>query len=164
MKHPFLYIAAAAMVAVPTAVADELDDLKAAADAVYKDLKSHSFVPYKKPTQRVSEWIALGDSYTAGTGANGKSDGFAGDAFRGKKSYPMQMSMDHDNWGFINGDTHLPQFSFHAYTGDTTKELVKEQLKQGDFRDEIDKGRGQQFGKPQLATLTIGGNDALLAK
>lgn len=163
MKPPFLYIAAA-MLAVPAAMADELADLKAAADAVYAELKSSSFVPYKKPKQRVSEWIALGDSYTAGTGANGKSNDFASEAFRGEKSFPMQMSMDHDNWGFINGDTHLPQFSFHAYMGDTTTEVVKEQLKQGNFKDEIKTGRNQQFGKPQIATLTIGGNDALLGK
>ncbi|KAK2603441.1 hypothetical protein QQS21_004392 [Conoideocrella luteorostrata] len=160
MKPLNLSIVAAILVA-PAAMAD---DLKAASDAVYAKLHSPSFVPYKKPKQRITEWIALGDSYTAGTGANGKGDDFAGEANRGKKSYPMKMSMDHDSWEFINGDKHLPQFSFHAYTSDTTKELKEEQLKQGIFKDDFGTARGQLFGKPQIATLTIGGNDALLAK
>jgi hypothetical protein len=53
----------------------------------------------------------------------------AGDAVRGKRSYPMQMSTDADNWEWINGDREIPRFSFPAYTGDTTVELVSEQLK-----------------------------------
>nr|POF17828.1 hypothetical protein CFP56_13240 [Quercus suber] len=123
-----------------------------------------TFVPYTKPNQKIKEFIALGGSYTAGTGCNGLDKIIAADAVRGKRSYPMQMSDDLDNWGSINGgENTLPRFSFHAYTGDTTVELVTEQLKKGDHRDDRNLPRNQPFGKPQIALLTIGGNDVMLA-
>lgn len=84
----------------------------------------------------MEECIALGDSYTAGTGCNGQNETVGGgDAARGKRSYPMQMSTDTDSWSFINnGDNTLPRFSFSAYTGHTTVELVTEQLNQGPWK------------------------------
>jgi hypothetical protein len=76
----------------------------------------------------------------------------------------MQMSTDADNWAFINGDSTLPRFSFPGYTGDTTVELVSKQLTKGNYKDNNkDLPRGQPFGKPQLAVMTIGGNDAGLS-
>jgi len=140
-------------------------DFNAAAQSISAELASASFVPYAKPNQKVEEWIALGDSYTAGTGCNGNQEIIAADAVRGKRSYPMQMSVDTDNWAFINdGDETLPRFSFHAYTGDTAQDLVIQQLKQGDYKDDKNLPRSQKFGKPQVAMLTIGGNDAMLAE
>lgn len=133
-------------------------------ESISAALADPSFVPYAVPKQKIEEFIALGDSYTAGTGCNGNNEIIAGDAVRGKRSYPMQMSQDKDNWGFVNhGDEDLPRFSFHAYTGDTSVELVSQQLKQGDYKDDKDLPRGQPFGKPQVAVMTIGGNDAHLS-
>ncbi|KOS40220.1 hypothetical protein ACN38_g8923 [Penicillium nordicum] len=43
-----------------------------------------SFVPYTKPTQKISEFIALGVSYTAGTSCNGNEEVMGGDAIPGK--------------------------------------------------------------------------------
>lgn len=122
--------------------------------------------PYTPPTERVTEFIALGDSYTAGSGCNGLDEIMAGgDALRGFRSYPLQMSTRADDWAYINGgDETLPRFSFHAYTGDTTVQLVTEQLKEGPYKDDRNLPRGQPFGAPQLAVVTIGGNDAELAK
>lgn len=129
-----------------------------------------AIVPYTIPTENVIEFIALGDSYSAGTGSNGYPEAFAGDAVRGKHSYPVQMSQDGGSWGFVNtgagNSLPLPRFSFHAYTGDTTNELINKQLTQGDFNNDKDDNllpRNQPFGKPQLAVMTIGGNDAGLS-
>ncbi|KAL9106463.1 MAG: hypothetical protein Q9227_008494 [Pyrenula ochraceoflavens] len=133
-------------------------DFGAAAKSISSELSSPSFKPYSKPKQNVEEFIAPGDSYTAGTGCNGMDEIMAGDATRGKRAYPMQMSTDADNWEFINGDNKLPRFSFPAYTGDTTVQLVSEQLKKGNYKENNKNlPRGQPFGKPQLAVMTIGG-------
>jgi len=141
-------------------------DYQAAAASISAELSNPTFVPYSRPNQKIEEWIALGDSYTAGTGSNGNVEGeiFAGDAVRGGHSYPMQMAVDKDNWAFLSGgDETLPRFSFHAYTGDKTDELVSEQLKEGEYKDDKTLPRAQPFGAPQLATVSIGGNDAKLS-
>ncbi len=140
-------------------------DFHAAAQSISSVLSSPTFVPYSKPNQRIDEFIALGDSYTAGSGSNGNYERFAGDAVRGQRSYPMQMFADVENWEFINGDKAVPRFSFPAYTGDTSVELVREQVKLGDYKENNrDLPRGQPFGKPQIAVMTIGGNDAYLSR
>lgn len=128
-------------------------------------LASPTFVSYSKPKEKIQEFIALGDSYTAGTGCNGNSERLAGDALRGQRAYPMQMSTDDDHWAFVNhGDRTLPRFSFHAYTGDKSLKLIDQQLKQGEYKDDKNLPRNQPFGKPQVAVLTIGGNDARLSQ
>jgi hypothetical protein len=138
-------------------------DYGVAAESISAVLADPTFVPYVKPTQKVSEWIAVGDSYTAGTGCNGNDERMGGDALRGQRSYPMQMAQDADNWGFVNNDETLPRFSFHAYTGDKVQDMVAHQLKQSDYREGDDPPRDGPFGKPQLAAVTIGGNDAMLS-
>ena len=139
-------------------------DFASAASSISAFTSSPSFTPYAKPNQKVEEWIALGDSYTAGTGCNGLDEIIGGgDAERGKRAYPMQMSTDTDNWDFINGDDTLPRFTFSAYTGDTTVELVTKQLVQGAFDPNNLNVPRPAMGKPQLAVVTIGGNDALLS-
>lgn len=145
-------------------LADDID-YGAAAQSISAALADPSFVPYTRPNQKIEEFIALGDSYTAGTGCNGLDERLSGEALRGKRSYPMQMSQHKDNWAFINnGDETLPRFSFHAYTGDKSADLVVNQLTQGDYKDNDMRPRGQPFGKPQVAVLTIGGNDAMLSE
>lgn len=141
------------------------DDISVAAQSISAELSSPTFVSYSQPSQKVEEFIALGDSYTAGTGSNGLKELIAGDAARGQRAYPMQMASDADSWATINDeDDTLPRFSFHAYTGDLSMDLVKKQLTQGDYRDDKNLPRTQKFGKPQLAVVTIGGNDAKLSK
>jgi hypothetical protein len=126
-------------------------------------LADPSFLPYTRPTQKISEFIAVGDSYTAGTGCNGINEQMGGDAIRGKRAYPRQMAQDTDNWAFINNDDTLLRFSFHAYTGDKVEELVAYQLKQGNYLEGDDRPRNQPFGKLQIAVMTIGGNDTMLS-
>ena len=139
-------------------------DFASAASSISAYISSPTFVPYSNPNQKVEEWIALGDSYTAGTGCNGQDEIVGGgDAARGKRSYPMQMSTDTNGWSFINGDDTIPRFSFSAYTGDTTVELVTQQLKQGPWKSNNPDLPRHPFGSPQLAVVTIGGNDAKLS-
>lgn len=147
-----------------TPVIHASDDTHAAAQSISSILSSPTFVAYSKPKTKIEEFIALGDSYTAGTGCNGLGEIVESYSVRGQRSYPMQMSTDKDNWAFINGgDETLPRFSFHAYTGDTTTELVAEQIqKMGPYKDDKNLPRNQPFGAPQIAVLTIGGNDAEL--
>lgn len=139
-------------------------DASAMSRSIASELSAPTFLPYVKPTQRIEEFIALGDSYTAGTGCNGRREIIAGDAVRGARAYPMQMAADEDNWSFVNGGAELPRFSFHAYTGDKTEDLVVQQLKHGQYKDDRNLPRNQPFGKPQIAVVTIGGNDAELGK
>lgn len=157
----YLYVASLLALTVFAVDSDISED--GASKSISAVLADPSFVPYTVPNQKIEEFIALGDSYTAGTGCNGNNEVLAGDAVRGKRAYPMQMSQDKENWQFINVGDDIKRFSFHAYTGDTTKELVSEQLKQGAYKDNKDLPRTQPFGKPQIAVLTIGGNDATLS-
>jgi hypothetical protein len=149
--------------ALPVVLAQGID-YSAAAQSISAALADPSFVPYTRPNQKITEFIALGDSYTAGTGCNGIYEQTAGDAIRGMRAYPRQMAQDADNWDFINNDDTLPRFSFHAYTGATVDDLVIYQLKQGAYKDHDDLAHYQPFGKPQIAVVTIGGNDAQLSE
>lgn len=63
--------------------------------------------------------------------------------------------MDLDAWGDLNGGSR-PGLTFGACTGAETFDMIDHQLKQGD------PDGGAQYtpiGKPQLAVMTIGGND-----
>ncbi|KAK6433072.1 hypothetical protein LTR95_010748, partial [Oleoguttula sp. CCFEE 5521] len=131
-----------------------------AAKSSARGTSSPTFVPYVQPTQKIEEFIALGDSYTAGTGSNGQFEAFAGDAARGRRAYPMQMATNAERWASLNGgDRTLPRLSFHAYTGDLSTDVSAKQLKPGDFADDKVVRRNQPFGKPQVAVMTLGGND-----
>jgi hypothetical protein len=149
--------------ALPTVLAQGID-YSAAAQSISATLADHSFVPYTKPNQKITEFIALGDLYTAGTGCNGNDEITGGDAVHGVRAYPRQMAQDAYNWGFINNDDTVPRFSFHAYTGATVDDLVIYQLKQGLFRDHNDLPHYQPFGKPQIAVVIIRGNNMKLSE
>ncbi|KAM7205534.1 SGNH hydrolase-type esterase domain containing protein [Naviculisporaceae sp. PSN 640] len=118
--------------------------------------------PYVKPTGKVFEFVALGDSITAGCGANGIPERFGGTAERGRHAYPMQMREDVDMWEIINGERMKPNLTFLAYTEDRFRHVRDRQLQSdGPYMpDNWDQGRGAPFGNPQFAVMTIGGNDA----
>ncbi|KAF3388696.1 hypothetical protein F1880_004322 [Penicillium rolfsii] len=148
--------------AVPGNLAEDID-FQAAARSISAALADPSFAPYTKSTRKIREFIAVGDSYTAGTGCNGNGERMSEDALRGKRSYPMQMSQDGKNCAFINDDDTLGRFSFHAYTGNKSEQLITEQLEQGDYKDGDFVPRNQPFGKAQVAVATNGSNDAMLS-
>ncbi|KAI9711826.1 MAG: hypothetical protein M1820_001971 [Bogoriella megaspora] len=119
--------------------------------------------PYMKPSNKVVEVLAIGDSFTAGIGSNGDPDRLSGsgDCSRYKKAWPIQL-VAKDGWKDFNRD--LPKLTFGACSGATMHNkggldnngLVENQLGQGYEDRDIPYIR---IGKPQIAVLTITGND-----
>ena len=119
---------------------------------------SASLKPYAKPSQKVEQVLAVGDSFTAGIGSNGEPDEYrqSSDCQRYKKAWPVQLTND-QGWNDFNGE-ELPALVFGACSGATMngeKSLNQNQLKQGEPRDV----EYTPIGKPQIAVLTITGND-----
>lgn len=112
-----------------------------------------SLKPYVTPlaTDEIKEWSALGDSYTAGIGSDHRSDFIDGSGVckRFKKAYPMQMNAD-TRWP---GDPATRKLNFGACSGATMQNLLDEQLSDNAHQHYVN------FGKPQLAVVTISGND-----
>lgn len=105
------------------------------------------------------EVLAVGDSYTAGIGSNKKEDEILHsiDCARYQRSWPVQLS-DKDDWNVINDNTK-PKLTFGACSGEVMKDMREKQLKQG---EPSDKDREYvPIGHPQLAVMTISGNDLL---
>lgn len=79
---------------------------------------------------------------------------------RYKQSWPVQLS-GKDGWKSFN-DNAKPELIFGACSGNVMRDLREKQLKQG---EPSDSDREQvPIGHPQLAMLTIGGNDVLFAE
>lgn len=108
-------------------------DFVSAASSISAFTSTTSFTPYSISNQKMEGWIALGDSDKARSGYNRLNEILAVDVVPRKRAFPMEMSADTNDRGFINGDDTLPRFTFSAYTSDTTVELVSEQLTQGAF-------------------------------
>lgn len=87
-----------------------------------------------------THYVALGDSYSSGTGTRDYLPG-SGKCMRGAKAYPQLWAQSH----------HVDSFAFDACAGATTEDLVNDQL-------------GDLDGSTSLVTLTIGGNDVGFAE
>ncbi|KAF2804963.1 SGNH hydrolase [Mytilinidion resinicola] len=111
---------------------------------------------YTRPTHPITTILAIGDSYTAGEGANGFPDYIASSANcdRYKQSWPLQLIAD-PAWDSFNGKK--PALVFGACSGATMNDLIANQLQLGvpNASEAYTK-----IGKPQIAVMTIGGNDA----
>ncbi|KAB8213185.1 Spherulation-specific family 4-domain-containing protein [Aspergillus novoparasiticus] len=118
--------------AVSGILADDID-FSAAAQSISAALADPSFVPYTKPTQKISEFIALGDSYTAGTGCNGNYEILSNDAVRGKRAYPIQMERRDAVYNSILNDCIYRVWR----PGDcqTTLDTLQRELDSGSFQD-----------------------------
>ena len=114
-----------------------------------------------KPPLRISNWIAIGDSFSAGPGAgeeyddgkDGRPSGGSGHCMRRKYAYPPLLQGDQQMPGPNGPQSGQPQFQFVSCTGDTTRELL-----------DTTSGDNQLKQIPigtRLATLSIGGNDVL---
>ncbi|ERF76444.1 hypothetical protein EPUS_07324 [Endocarpon pusillum Z07020] len=116
-------------------------------------VKSAGLKPYATPlsTDEIKEWNALGDSFTAGIGSNGLDDSLriSQDCSRYDKAYPMQMNAD-TRWPGKPADRKL---NFGACSGNVMQDIRTKQLSDNAPVDY------QNFGKPQLAVITLGGND-----
>jgi hypothetical protein len=120
-------------------------------------MASASVKAYAKPTEAVTQFIALGDSFTAGVGSNGGPDYNSGssDCSRYNSAYPYKLQ-NMDEWEQYNGGV-TPVLNFGACTGAKMQDLLDNQINLGDgtWRDV----EYHDFGRPQIAVMTIGGND-----
>ncbi|KAL2045470.1 hypothetical protein N7G274_001898 [Stereocaulon virgatum] len=114
---------------------------------------SASLKPYATPltSGEIKEWGAYGDSFTAGIGSNGLADydGYSQSCSRYKQAYPNQMNAD----GRWPGDPAQRTLNFGACSGNVIKDVHDKQLTDSAPVDY------NNFGKPQLAVMTVGGND-----
>ena len=106
--------------------------------------------------QTIQHILAIGDSYTAGIGSNGNPDryGSSFDCSRYGQAWPQKL-IARDEWLEMNGDT-VPVLTFGACSGAKMDDLIQNQLKQGDPNANLEYTK---IGKPQIAVLTISGND-----
>lgn len=143
--------------------------------AVAAAASSASLGPYAKPTevhlqpvhmenpgltpkqQAISKILAIGDSYTAGVGSNGLPDHIDGSysCSRYTQAWPLQLQGNGD-WSQFNGDTR-PEVTFGACTGAKMDDVMQKQLNQGDPNPNLEY---TNIGKPQIAVMTVSGNDA----
>lgn len=84
--------------------------------------------PYATPlaSDEITEWNALGDSFTTGIGSNGGDDfiGISQDCRRYKQAYPMQMNAD-TRWPGNPADRTL---NFGACTGNKMEDVRNYQV------------------------------------
>lgn len=92
-------------------------------------VSSASLKPYATPlaTDQITEWTAIGDSYTAGVGSNGLDDVIpvSQSCSRYKKAYPMQMNSN-TSWP---GNQQDRKINFGACTGDVMSDVLKKQVR-----------------------------------
>lgn len=108
---------------------------------------------YVAPTSRdITEWLAIGDSFSAGISADVPADELNWSCSRFKQSYPNQMN---ENPRFPGHSTSRT-FVFGSCSGGTIQDLIDHQIEQGvpDLKANYPK-----IGKPQIGTVSIGGND-----
>ena len=104
---------------------------------------SSSAAPSASALAQINEWSALGDSFASGVGA-GDPIGNMLPCRQFDQGYPPQMNGD----SRLGSDTNR-KFNFVACSGSRTKNIVKG----GPY------SQADRLGNPQIATLTIGGNN-----
>jgi len=116
-----------------------------------------SLAPYVAPTanRKITEWIALGDSYSAGVGLDERPDyiDHSLSCSRYKEAFPMQMQADPR----MPGDLDARAFTFGSCTGARISDVVAKQVDSGPSSNE----EYTKFGPPQIASLSISGNAQL---
>jgi hypothetical protein len=99
----------------------------------------------------ITDWLAVGDSFSAGVSADVPSDELNWWCSR-FMSYPNQMN---ENPRFPGHSTSRT-FVFGSCTGATQEDVRSKQLVLGD--PDL-KANYPKIGKPQIGTLSVGGND-----
>ena len=99
----------------------------------------------------ITEWIPLGDSFTAGIGSNGPDDymEFSQDCSRYQQAYPVIMNQN-EQW---SGNAATRTLNFGACSGNKMQDVTDKQLSDNATVDY------KNFGTPQVAVITISGND-----
>jgi hypothetical protein len=115
----------------------------------------------------VEQILSIGDSYSAGIGSNGQDWewGFT-NCSRYSGAWPVQLS-EKDDWNDIN-DNSKPSLTFGPCSGNVMVHVRERMLEQGDAIDTKTMKENQwpytPIGKPQIAVMTISGNDANFSK
>lgn len=100
----------------------------------------------------ITDWLAIGDSFSAGISADVPSDELDWYCSRFKQSYPNQMNETPRFPGHPTSRT----FVFGACTDGTMKDMEDNQLELGD--PDLS-ATYHKIGKPQIGTVSISGND-----
>lgn len=100
----------------------------------------------------ITDWLAIGDSFSAGISADVPSDQMNYDCSRFKMSYPNQMN---ENPRFPGHSTSRT-FVFGSCSGGKMQDVIDKQIELGDPDLTADYPK---IGKPQVGTLSISGND-----
>lgn len=113
---------------------------------------------YNNPPSQVKDWVALGDSYSAGPGAGAEWDkpGGSGDCMRRDHVYAPALQKDEDMIDPEGPRLGHPTFRFASCTGHTTTNLL-------DYTDPNENQLNKIQSDTAFATLSIGGNDVLFA-
>lgn len=103
-------------------------------------------------TRDITDWLAIGDSFSAGISADVPNDEINWSCSRFKRSYPNQMNENPRFPGYSTSRT----FVFGACSGGKMQDLMDHQLEPGnpDLNANYPK-----IGKPQIGTVSISGND-----
>ena len=110
------------------------------------------YIPSSATKRDITDWLAIGDSFSAGISADVPDDELNWSCSRFKKSYPSQMN---ENPRFPGHSTSRT-FVFGACSGGKMQDLIDRQIELGepDLKAEYPK-----IGKPQIGTVSIAGND-----
>ncbi|KAJ3539856.1 hypothetical protein NM208_g5315 [Fusarium decemcellulare] len=125
-------------------------DADAAFDKIIRDVNVPKYVP--PPLRRdITDWLAIGDSFSAGISADGPADEINWSCSRFKESYPNQMNEDPRFPGHSTSRT----FVFGSCTGAKIDGILANQIELGKPSD----ATYPKIGDPQLGTVSLSGND-----
>jgi hypothetical protein len=100
----------------------------------------------------ITEWLAIGDSFSAGISADGPSDEINWRCSRFKMSYPYQMQTSDQ----MPGNKTSRKFTFGSCTGESMSDVVNNQIALG---EPSSGATYPKIGDPQVVTLSVSGND-----
>jgi len=123
-------------------------------DIIEQAIAAQTFPEYVSPSlnRDITDWLAIGDSFSAGVSADVPNDQLNWACSRFKKSYPSQMNENERFPGFSTSRT----FVFGACTGAKMQDVVDKQLEPGTPDLSADHPK---IGNPQIGTVSISGND-----
>jgi hypothetical protein len=100
----------------------------------------------------ITEWLAIGDSFSAGISADNPFDELNWRCSRFKMSYPYQMQ----NSDRLPSNTTSRKLTFGSCTGESMSDVVNNQIALGEPTSGATYPR---IGNPQVVTLSVSGND-----
>lgn len=124
------------------------------ADQAFKKIVQDSKMPkYVAPSLKrdITDWLAIGDSFSAGVSADMPADELNWYCSRFRKSYPNQINED----ARFPGHAASRTFVFGSCTGAKMTDVVNNQIELG----RPSNANYPKIGKPQMGTVSLSGND-----